>query len=126
MRIFVRRRSGPLSVAIVLLALVFVLSGWVWAARHIPSAEAQALRTQCPSLLLPVGLHVAAAPGGASRRTADYLCLPQYFASREQFEVTSTGGGGPQVRTFRTWGPMLFVGVLAALLAVGIYTRSPA
>lgn len=124
MRIFTRRKSGPFSLAIVVLAALFVLGGWIWAARNIPDRERAALQERCTHFLLPMGLRLTRDPAGASRREADYVCLPDYFANPLQYQATTTGDGAPQVRAARNWGPMLFAGVLVLFAAFGIYVRA--
>jgi hypothetical protein len=117
------RKSGPFGTAIVILSLVFVLGGWIWAGTHAPAPEIAAMHARCRHLPLLIGVPAAGDSAGVHHREAMYLCLPDYLLQPLQFRVVSHGDAVAQVVTSRTWGPYIFVGVLAAMGAFVLWAR---
>jgi hypothetical protein len=123
MRIVLRRRSGPVSTAIVVLAFVLVLGLWIWAGTHAPPAEGMELRARCQHLPLLVGVESSGGSTRPSRRQATYLCLPDYLRQRMQFSVITQGDAPVKVVLTPTNKPMIFVGVLVLMGAFFVYVR---
>jgi hypothetical protein len=123
MRVFVRRKSGPLSTAVVVLALLVVLAIWIWATKQAPAAELNALRVRCTHLPVLIGLQSSGESPSSARREATYLCLPDYLRRGLQFRIISNGDAPVQVVVSRTWDPLLFAGVLALMGAFLLYAR---
>jgi hypothetical protein len=123
MRVFVRRKSGPLSTVIVVLAPLVVLAMWIWAGTHAPAAEVSALRARCTHLPVLIGLQASGESASSLRREATYLCLPDYLRHGLQLRIISNGDAPVQVVVSRTWDPLIFVGVLGLMGAFFLYAR---